>query len=104
MAIQIRLAPINTGLYVDGESTLANKEFFEARARSGVDICMVGNIAVSEGHVPNDSTGVMSSSRKWTELASAIRRAGSIPGIQLSATLPGYRGQTAYSGEKGQSN
>ena len=96
MAIQIRLAPINTGLYVDGESTLANMTFFEERARSGVDICMVGNIAVSEGNVPNDSTGVMSSSVKWAELASVIRRSGSTPGIQLSATLPEYRGQTAF--------
>jgi NADH:flavin oxidoreductase/NADH oxidase family protein len=100
MAIQIRLAPINTGLYVDGESTSANEAFFQERARSGVDICMVGNIAVSEGNVPNDSTGVMSSSNKWAELASAIRRAGSTPGIQLSATLPGYRGQTAFTSTK----
>lgn len=96
MAIQIRLAPINTGLYVEGESTLANQEFFQKRARSGVDICMVGNIAVSEKNVPNHSTGIMSSSKKWSELASAIRRSGSKPGIQLSATLPGYRGQTAF--------
>ena len=100
MAIQIRLAPINTGLYVDGESTSANKSFFEERARSGVDICMVGNIAVSEGSVPNNSTGVMSSSIKWAELASAIRRAGSTPGIQLSATLPEYRGQTTFTSTK----
>jgi len=100
MAIQIRLAPINTGLYVEGESTLANKDFFQKRASGGVDICMVGNIAVSERNVPNASTGVMSSSEKWSELASAIRLSGSKPGIQLSATLPGYRGQTAFTCER----
>ena len=96
MAIQIRLSPINTGLYVDGESTSANMTFFEERARSGVDICMVGNVAVSEENVPNDSTGVMSSSITWAQLASAIRSSGSTPGIQLSATLPEYRGQAAF--------
>jgi len=42
----------------------------------------------------------MSSSKKWAELASAISRAGSTPGIQLSATLPGYRGQTAFTSKK----
>ena len=100
MPIQIRLAPINTGLYVEGESTSANEEFFQKRARGGVDICMVGNIAVAERNVPNDSTGVMSSSKKWSELASVIRRSGSKPGIQLSATLPGYKGQTAFTSTK----
>jgi NADPH2 dehydrogenase len=61
---------------------------------------MVGNIAVSDGHVPNNSTGVMSSSIKWAQLASAIRCSGSTPGIQLSATLPEYRGQTAFTSKK----
>lgn len=93
---RVRLAPINTGMYVDGESTDANAAFFGSRARSGVDICMVGNVAVSGRVVPNNSSGVMSRSRKWTQLASQIRKNGAIPGIQLSATLPDYQGQRAF--------
>ena len=93
---RLRLAPINTGLYVQGASTRENVDFFSARAEGGVDMCMVGNIATTPNTVPNGSTGVMSDNHCWSHLAAQIRKAGSIPAIQLGATLPDFKGQRAF--------
>jgi NADPH2 dehydrogenase len=57
---------------------------------------MVGNVSITKEHVPNASTGVISSSREWARLASAIQQEGTSPGIQLSATFPGYIGQREF--------
>jgi NADPH2 dehydrogenase len=93
---RLRLAPINTGLYASGEPTDENIRFFSSRAGKGIGLCMVGNIAITPETVPNASTGVMSDNDCWSKLAEAIRKEGSIPGIQLSATLPGYSGQRTF--------
>ncbi|MDD2732343.1 MAG: hypothetical protein PHF56_00255 [Desulfuromonadaceae bacterium] len=93
---RLRLAPINTGMYHNGVPTLENIDFFAARAGCGIGMCMVGNIATTSVTVPNASTGIMSDNLSWGSLAEAIRKAGSISGIQLSATLPGYRGQRSF--------
>ncbi|MFV9646477.1 MAG: hypothetical protein ACNYWU_11700, partial [Desulfobacterales bacterium] len=90
---RLRLAPINTGLYFQGDSIQENIDFFRARADGGVDLCMVGNIATTTTTVTNTSTGVMSDNHCWTLLAEQIRKAGSVPAIQLSAILPNFRGQ-----------
>mgnify|MGYP003585696045 CR=1 FL=1 len=93
---RLRLAPINTGFYTNGEPTLENINFFSERSGRGIDLCMVGNIATTAETVPNASTGILSDNNSWASLAEKIREGGSIPAIQLSATLPGYKGQRTF--------
>jgi len=95
----LRLAPINTGLYVEGKSNDINVRFFKARAANKIELCMVGNISTSTETAPNKSTGIMSTDLCWRTLASEIKKAGSIPAIQLSATLPGFKGQKSFIAE-----
>ena len=93
---RLRLAPINTGFYSNGEPTFENINFFSARSGRGIDLSMVGNIATTSETVPNASTGILSDNESWASLAETIREGGAIPAIQLSATLPGYKGQRAF--------
>jgi len=92
---QIRFAPINTGRYPDGIPDQKNIEFYAAR--SGVEIghVLVGNIAIDQSLVPNKTTGALCEHKSWSALASVIAERGSVPGIQLSATCPGYEGLRA---------
>lgn len=93
---RVSLAPINTGLYLEGNSTDANLRFFQRRSGNGIQLSMVGNIAISHTCMPNATTGVMSENPCWARLSHAIASSECTPGIQLSATVPGYVGQRGF--------
>lgn len=83
------LAPINTGFVAAHKPLARLVEFHRARSGNGIAINYVGNVAVHEEFVNSQSTGVMKSPQDWQDVASAIRRKGSIAGIQLACQLQG---------------
>lgn len=64
---------------------------------------IIGNVVVPGGFGTNAHTPELSESSRWKDVADAIARAGSIPGIQLATTWPNYLGQQRFvSGEPSQ--
>jgi 2,4-dienoyl-CoA reductase-like NADH-dependent reductase (Old Yellow Enzyme family) len=83
------LAPINTGFaQTDGAPTARLKRFHQARSNDAIGVSMLGNVAVERALGTNSRTAVLACSAdvaRFAIIARAIRRRGSLPGIQLSA-------------------
>lgn len=80
----LALAPINTGLFLNGHLLPECFDFFQERSGS-VGITYVGNAAISPELGTNPHTAYFSPENRseWTELARIIRSRGSVPAIQL---------------------
>jgi hypothetical protein len=87
---------LNTG-YVDGsmpdQRMLA---FYEERSSPRLTCAIVGNVVIPGGHGCNAVTPIISRSRQWKTLASAIASRGTAPGIQLATAWEGYSGATSF--------
>lgn len=85
------LAPVNTGMAVDGMPSARLRAFHRRRAGSGIGLAYVGNIAVGPEYVTNARTLVAPESagarREYARLASAIERQGTVPGAQIACRL-----------------
>lgn len=83
------LAPINTGFAdTEGRPTARLKRFHEARSNWAIGISIVGNVTIHRGLGTNARTPVLSHRSdvpRFATVARGIRRAGSLPGIQLAA-------------------
>lgn len=80
------LAPVNTGYAVDGLPSQQFVDFYVARSGKNIGIAYVGNTAIDKEFVTNSGTACMSAEHpRWTDLASSIHRAGSLPGVQIGA-------------------
>jgi 2,4-dienoyl-CoA reductase-like NADH-dependent reductase (Old Yellow Enzyme family) len=78
-------APINTGLAKLGNPTPELISFHALRSNPYTGINYVGNVAIEAGAVTNANTLYINSSMSgYKELALAIERKGSVPGIQIA--------------------
>ncbi len=78
-------APINTGLASNGNPTEELLRFHSLRSNEYTGISYVGNVAIDIETVTNGNTLFINSSMKnYSELASVIKKGGSIPGVQIA--------------------
>lgn len=89
-ARRIFFVGVNTGYAREGEPTEEFVSFFEARSSPKLHCSIVGNVVVPGGEPTNSGTAIISASSVWRDLATRIARRGSIPGIQLASTWPGF--------------
>ncbi|MBY8976866.1 hypothetical protein KHP62_13680 [Rhodobacteraceae bacterium NNCM2] len=87
---------VNTGFICDGVPDDHFLEFYRSRSSPDLHCAIIGNVVVPGGFGTNAQTPELSESLRWTCVADAIARAGSIPGIQLATTWPKYFGQRGF--------
>lgn len=90
------LAPINTGLAIDGYPTAPLLSFHIERACPSIGVAYVGNVAVDPAAMTNSGTLLISRASSWSQLASAIASRGSLPAVQLAYRLPGLAPQRSW--------
>ena len=94
---------VNTGFVRDGVPDTLFLDFYKERSSPDLHCAIIGNVVVPGGFGTNAHTPELSENSRWTDVAGAIARAGSIPGIQLATTWPDYLGQRRFvSGEPSQ--
>jgi len=77
-------APINAGYSNKGDPTSRLIEFHSLRSGKNIGISYVGNVAIGEPYVTNNSTLYFTgNNEKWLELTQIIKGHDSLPGIQL---------------------
>ncbi|MEZ7204323.1 hypothetical protein [Pseudoalteromonas sp. DY56-GL79] len=89
---KIFFLPVNTGYGVDSNPDQILIEFHEKRSGPHIHASIVGNVVTPKGYGSNDVCLKISEHSAWKDLANAIKRKGSIAGIQLSSAWAGYRG------------
>ena len=83
------LAPVNTGIFADGQPTEGLRRFHQERSGRAIGISYVGNVAVGPEFVTSPTTAFLSQHPAWEAIADIIASNGSVPGIQLACkTLP----------------
>lgn len=88
---RVVLAPINTAFTISGRPSYRLVRFHSQRSGTAIGISMVGNVAIETSNRTNDRTAVL---RSWSDvsrfsvLARAISREGSLAGIQLASAPP----------------
>lgn len=87
---------VNTGFVCDGVPDETFLEFYRSRSSPDLHCAIIGNIVVPGGFGTNKQTPELSESSRWADVAEAIERAGSVPGIQLATTWPEYHGQRTF--------
>ena len=87
---------VNTGFVCDGVPDEQFLEFYRSRSSSDLHCAIIGNVVVPGGFGTNSKTPELSESFRWADVADAIARAGSVPGIQLATTWPDYLGQRRF--------
>ena len=76
------LAPINTGFGIDAVPDARLIRFHAERSGRDIGISYVGNVAIGAEYISNKQTLVLGSiTNPWRELASVIRKNGSVAGI-----------------------
>ncbi|MDI4658005.1 hypothetical protein [Xanthobacter autotrophicus] len=87
---------VNTGFVTGGLPDERYIEFYRARSSARLSCAIVGNVVVPGGHGSNDYSTVIDGNPIWGKVAAAIRMKGSLPGIQLATTWPGYIGSRKF--------
>jgi NADPH2 dehydrogenase len=87
---------VNTGFVCDGVPDEHFLDFYRDRSSPDLHSAIIGNVVVPGGFGTNAQTPELSESLRWADVADAIARAGSIPGIQLATTWPDYVGQRQF--------
>ncbi|GEM_PF-1904909 len=87
---------VNTGFVCDGVPDEHFLDFYSNRSSPDLHCAIIGNVVVPGGFGTNAQTPELSESPRWSDVADAISRAGSIPGIQLATTWPDYLGQRKF--------
>lgn len=87
---------LNTGYVNAGEPDERMVAFYEERSSPRLSCAIVGNVVIPGGHGVNSVTPMISRSRRWSELASAIAERGTMPGLQLATVWEGYAGPTSF--------
>jgi 2,4-dienoyl-CoA reductase-like NADH-dependent reductase (Old Yellow Enzyme family) len=90
-------APVNTGLALDGNPTEELIRFHRLRSNEYTGISYVGNVAIDIENVTNKNTLFINSTMKnYSELASEIKKGGSVPGIQIACFKSGFEAQRSW--------
>lgn len=87
---------VNTGLVSDGQPDARYVEFYRKRSSQALHCAIIGNVVIPGGYGSNRSTPLIDRNPIWAKVADAIRGAGSLPGIQLATTWPGYEGTRKF--------
>lgn len=87
---------VNTGFVCDGVPDEQFLDFYRCRSSPDLYCAIIGNVVVPGGFGTNEQTPELSKNSRWAEVADAIARAGSVPGIQLATTWPDYHGQRTF--------
>src|SRR5262249_30875545 len=86
---RVILAPINTGFARNGQPEFSLLRFHTQRSRPEIGISTIGNVAVDSNSAVYGGTVVLQNRTNITRLAviaRAIKRRGSLAGIQLAAS------------------
>lgn len=87
---------VNTGFVCEGLPDEEFLEFYRIRSSPDLHCAIIGNVVVPGGFGTNAQTPELSGNSRWADVADAIARAGSLPGIQLATTWPDYLGQRRF--------
>jgi len=87
---------VNTGFVCDGVPDQQFLDFYRSRSSPDLHCAIIGNVVVPGGFGTNAQTPELSENFRWADVADAIARAGSVPGIQLATTWPDYHGQRRF--------
>lgn len=87
---------VNTGFVSNGVPDEQFLDFYRSRSSPDLHCAIIGNVVVPGGFGTNEQTPELSESCRWADVAGAIARAGSVPGIQLATTWPDYLGQRRF--------
>ena len=87
---------LNTGYVTGGRLDERLIEFYRRRSSPALYCAIVGNVVIPGGYGSNDKTPMISAGPEWETLATAIVRAGSLPGIQLATAWEGYIGSKSF--------
>lgn len=90
------LLGVNTGFVTDGVPNARYVEFYRQRSSPGLHCAIVGNVVIPGGYGSNQSTPSIDSNPVWASVADAIRKRGSLPGIQLATAWEGYEGARKF--------
>ncbi|MFZ4662556.1 MAG: hypothetical protein ACOYNY_36445 [Caldilineaceae bacterium] len=78
------LAPINTGLAINGEPSEPLIQFHSERSGHKIGISYIGNVAIDPKYVTNSGTLYFTNSTShWNKLTDIIHKNGSLAGIQI---------------------
>ncbi|WP_175506848.1 hypothetical protein [Bosea sp. CRIB-10] len=91
---------VNTGFLADGKPDERYLRFYATRSSSSLHCAIIGNVVVPGGYGSNAVSPTLTAEPVWTDLAAAIRRGGSMPGIQLATAWEGYAGSRRFVGAK----
>jgi len=87
---------VNTGFVKAGVPDRRFLDFYRSRSSPKLHCSIVGNVVVPGGFGTNALTPVLTTEPIWTDVVTAIRAAGSLPGIQLATTWSGYVGSRKF--------
>jgi 2,4-dienoyl-CoA reductase-like NADH-dependent reductase (Old Yellow Enzyme family) len=87
---------VNTGYVSKGLPDDRCYSFYADRSGHGLYCTIVGNVVIPNGVGTNDVCAYISSSPRWRTLARAIADRGALPGMQLSSTWFGFRGNKRF--------
>ncbi|MEE4210824.1 MAG: hypothetical protein V2I43_16360 [Parvularcula sp.] len=93
---RIYLLGVNTGFVREGVPDEKFVEFYRERSSAALHCAILGNVVIPGGVGTNAQSPEISRHPRWTDIAEAITCAGSMPGIQLATTWPGYLGQRKF--------
>jgi 2,4-dienoyl-CoA reductase-like NADH-dependent reductase (Old Yellow Enzyme family) len=87
---------VNTGYTSNGTPERRLLDFYSERSGNGLYCAIIGNVAIPDGHGTNGSTPQIKQLSIWKEIAEAISKKETFPGIQLSTTWDGYNGNRNF--------
>lgn len=92
---------VNTGYVTDGLPDERFVRFYALRSSPRLHCAIVGNVVIPDGYGSNNVSPAIRAAPIWSEIASAIKSRGSVPGIQLASAWSGYQGAKSFRSPSG---